>query len=135
MYYPLTAFLMLFANTLHNPEDPSTQADTELMDLVMSILSPMEGLNRGAFNAAASVQLFGELRNVAKKFLASNYRDLPRKIKREYNSDLPKSNDSPSMPTVTQSVTPMSSGQIQPGQIFIVSFIPPQIMYPKSTTY
>ena len=38
MYYPLSAFLLLFANMVHNSEDPSVAADLQLMDLVISAL-------------------------------------------------------------------------------------------------
>jgi hypothetical protein len=110
---------MLFANTLHNPEDPSTASDIELMDLVISVLSPMIG-HTGAFNAAASLRLFHELRNVAKKFFESSHREHNRKTKREYDSDLPKNDGSQSV-TVAQHPTPPSTTQDNPNQSFMVS--------------
>jgi hypothetical protein len=119
MYYPLSAFLMLFANTLHNPEDPSTPSDIQLMDLVISVLSPMIG-HTGPFNAAASLQLFQELRNVTKKFFESNYRG-QAKTKRGYDSDVPKEDGPEPMSVVSQPPIPPPQTQVKPGTDFMVS--------------
>ena len=88
-YYPLSAFLLLFANIIQNPEDPSSADDLQLMDLVDSIMIPMIGY-AGPYSSSATLQLSRKLRNLAKDFVANRSDPGMRKTKREPDSDLPK---------------------------------------------
>ena len=128
MYYPLSAFLLLFANTLHNPEDPSTSSDIQLMDLCINVLLPTID-HPGPFNTTASLQLFQKLRNVAKKFLENNYRSESKKTKRSHDSDLPKEDSSySSVSVVPEPLTPSPQPQVNlSSQSFMVSKVHPHI--------
>lgn len=117
MYYPLSAFLLLFANMIHNPEDPSVTADLQLMDLVISALAPMIDHN-GTPIAEAGLQLFQELQNLAKKFLDSQTPQQAKKTKRGYDSDIPKE----SLASTPQPVAVVPQTQISQASDSMVSF-------------
>jgi hypothetical protein len=94
MYYPLSAFLLVFSNLIHNPEDPSAVSDLQLMDVVVSTLSPM--MSRiGPYNATAALKLFEKLRNVAKEFVENRLHQHSKKTKRTLDSDVPKDDRQP----------------------------------------
>lgn len=86
LYYPLSGFLMLFANLLQNPEDPSISSDIDLMNLVLSFLSPGL-LSSTPFNANVTLKIFTELVNVARKFVAKVSSQGLKKAKRVHEND------------------------------------------------
>jgi hypothetical protein len=122
MYYPLSAFILLFANIVHNPEDPSVASDLQLMDLVISVLSPMIG-DTGPFNATAALQLFQELQNIARKFVESKNLQQTTKAKRAYESDLPKGNGAGSSVVAPQPANVVSQPEKKLGPSFMVRLI------------
>ena len=121
MYYPLSAFLLLFANLLHNPEDPSVAADLQLMDLVISVLGPMIG-DTGPYNFTATLQLVLKLRDVANEFIEKKNQLHLKKTKHEHDSDLTGDDDYSTVKIVSEQVTAPTRPPLieEPG--FMVSF-------------
>lgn len=68
LYYPLSSFLTLFANILHNPQDPHVTSDLELMTFVANFLAPMV-TDASPFTISASIQLLRELEKVAMRLV------------------------------------------------------------------
>lgn len=64
LYYPLSGFLTLFANILHDPEGSHTASDLQLIRLVTSFVSPLV-TEASPFMLSASIRLLTELENVA----------------------------------------------------------------------
>lgn len=63
LYYPLSAFITLFANCLQNPLDFQATSDLELMEYVTSYLSP--AIIQVSPLAATTSIVFQELRSLA----------------------------------------------------------------------
>lgn len=68
MYYPVTGFLTLFANTLQNPQSACASADLELMDVVLSRISAI-AIQGSSFSRTNASRLFTELGRVASNFV------------------------------------------------------------------
>ena len=68
VYYPLSSFITLFANILHNPQDPHVTSDLQLMRFVTAFLAPMV-TDTSPFTIAASISLLKELGNVATRLV------------------------------------------------------------------
>ena len=92
MYFHLSAFLTLFANTLQNPKDECVRSDLELMDLVISVLSPMM-VQTSPLSVTRAIKGFQELGNVARKFVDKANATNTKCMKRAYSNDGPKSED------------------------------------------
>lgn len=86
LYYPLSSFLILFANLLQNPEDPYIPSDVGLMDLVRSFLSA-SALGSTHFNANVTLKIFTELINVARKSVDKLGSQGMTKMKRVHEKD------------------------------------------------
>lgn len=90
------------------------------MDLVISVLAPMIG-HTGSYNATATLQLFQELRNVAKRFVENKMVQQTKKTKREYDSDVPKDGEYQPVAVVTEPFTTMPQTQANADPSFMVS--------------
>jgi hypothetical protein len=95
-YYPLSSFLTLFAHTLDDPMDASVPADLQLMERVISVLSPTMG-EVGPFSATTAFQIFQELLNVTKRFVEQKTSQETRIIKRSYEVDVTRHLEDPLM--------------------------------------
>lgn len=91
LYYPLSNFLTLFANTLQSPQDPQAFSDLKLMEMVISLLSdPAFHVNVPTTNTA---QLFVELSSVARKLANKANPDIARLKKCSRGEDEDKPHD------------------------------------------
>jgi hypothetical protein len=81
LYYPLSAFLLLFANLLQNPQDSDIANDLKLMELVTTFLTPSV-VPLSPFSTPASMQMFRQLYKVAVKFVEKNNSRDTKKAKR-----------------------------------------------------
>lgn len=86
MYYPLCAFLTLFANTLQNPQDECAIPDLDLMDLVITFLSPII-VQVSPLSATTTHQIFQELAKVARNFVEKTRSGSGKKTKRGHKAD------------------------------------------------
>ena len=71
LYYPLSAFLLLFANLLQNPQDSYVANDLKLMEVVTTFLT-LSVVPLSPFSTPASIQMFRQLYKVAVKFVEKN---------------------------------------------------------------
>ncbi|CAM6085742.1 unnamed protein product [Calypogeia fissa] len=86
IYYPLSNFLILFANLLLNPEDPYVSSDLSLMELVRSFLSP-RAARTTPFHANVTIKIFAELVNVARRFVDKVSSQGMNKAKRTHENE------------------------------------------------
>lgn len=68
LYHPLSGFLTLFANILHNPRGRHAASDLHLMNLVTEFLAPLV-TDASPFTLSASIRLLRELENVATRLV------------------------------------------------------------------
>lgn len=94
MYYPLSSFIILFANTLQNPRDSYVASDLRLMSYVTSLLNPI--VENSPFTGITFLKFFTELSNVALKFVEKTNSGSTKKLKRgndrrdiDQNDDVP----------------------------------------------
>ena len=88
LYYPLSGFLTIFANTIQNPQDPQAATDLELMEIVISYFSePAIHVNDVTATAA---RIFEELVNVAKKYVEKTGVQLSKPMKRGHDEADPE---------------------------------------------
>ncbi len=83
LYYPLSSFLLLFANLLQNPQDSYTAIDLKLMELVTSFLTP-SAVPHSPFSTPASIQMFQQLYRIVVKFVEKNNAQDKRTVKRAH---------------------------------------------------
>ena len=102
LYYPLSSFLLLFANLLQNPQDSYIANDLKLMELVTTFLTP-SAVPLSPFSTPASIQMFHQLYKVAVKFVEKNNSRDTKKAKRGHD-DIDSGQVSQS-PTVVKSAT------------------------------
>lgn len=84
LYFPLSAFLLLFANLLQNPQDSYIEGDLKLMELVTSFLTP-SSIPLSPYSTPASIQMFHQLYRIAVKFVEKSNSQDKRKVKRVHD--------------------------------------------------
>ena len=96
-YYPLSAFLTLFANILKNPLDSYVLTDVHLLGIINSSLSP--GLRAsGSSVASLMIDIFEKMRSIASAYVEKMLSVSTARSKRswkEYDSILPYNADIP----------------------------------------
>lgn len=81
MYYPLSAFLILFVNCLQNPFDSYIASDVELLGLITSVLSPALPDSHPS-PASTALDFFRKMKDTAKQYVAEMHSLNRRKGKR-----------------------------------------------------
>jgi hypothetical protein len=81
LYFPLSSFLLLFANLLQNPQDSYIESDLKLMELVTSFLTP----SAVPFSPYSTIQMFHELYKIAVKFVEKSNAQNKKKTKRVHD--------------------------------------------------
>ena len=84
LYFPLSSFLLLFANLLQNPRDSYIASDLKLMELVTSFLKPST-VPLSPFSTPASIQMFYQLYKIAVKFVEKSNMQERKKTKRVHD--------------------------------------------------
>ena len=103
IYYPLSAFLLLFANLLQNPQDSYIENDLKLMELVISFFTPSV-VPLSPFSTPASIEMFCQLYKVAVKFVEKNKSRDTKKAKRG-RDDINSGQGSPVLKSATSDIT------------------------------
>lgn len=84
LYFPLSSFLLLFANLLQNPQDSHVESDLKLMELVVSFLTQSTA-TLSPYSTPASIQMFHQLYRIAVKFVEKSNAQDKKKVKRMHD--------------------------------------------------
>jgi hypothetical protein len=84
IFYPLSAFLTLFANILQNPKDSYVEADNRLMNIIADFFS-VALVDRHDTPLELAGKVFQKLSSITTTFLAKTSSQKPR-TKRAYDN-------------------------------------------------
>ncbi|KAL4805909.1 fungal-specific transcription factor domain-containing protein [Aspergillus unguis] len=81
LYYPLSAFLILFVNALQNPCDSYIESDLHLLQVVIDYLSPALPSVNLSFSTSA-LKIFRRLKDIAEQYVGEIQLQRPARLKR-----------------------------------------------------